>query len=169
MILPRMYTELARYWPLISPPQDYAKEAGFWGETLRRRLGPGKHEILELGVGGGSNLSHLTRDFKAVAADLSPAMIEQARMLNPDVQFHVGDMRSIRLGRKFRAVLIHDAIDYMVSGGRPASTFATAAAHLEPGGVFVTAPDWFRETFTDPFVNSGTNTVGGTSFTLIEI
>src|SRR5207244_3574714 len=30
------------------------------------------------------------------------------------------------------------------------ATFATAAAHLEPGGLFVCAPDWYRDTFHGP-------------------
>lgn len=166
--LPRMYDEFARYWPLISPPEDYADEAARWRDALRRRLGPGRHRILELGVGGGNNLSHLTGDFDAVAVDLAPAMIEQARRLNPGVELHVGDMRSVRLGRTFRAVLIHDAIGYMLTEDDLRATLATAAAHLEPGGVLVMSPDWFRETFRDPHVNWGTNSDGEVTFTLID-
>jgi len=168
MALPRMYTEFAHYWPLISDPADYADEAKVWRDTLRARLGPGRHEILELGVGGGHNLSHLTGEFKATAADLSPQMIEQARKLNPDVTFHVGDMRTIRLDREFRAVLIHDAISYMLTEDDLRATFATAAAHLEPGGVFITSPDWTRENFHAPAVSHDTNTDGAITFTLIE-
>ena len=167
-VLPRMYTEFARYWPLISDPADYAREAGLWREALRSRLGPGRHEILELGVGGGNNLSHLTNDFDAVAVDICPEMIEQARKLNPDVEFYVGDMRTVRLGRKFKAVIIHDAISYMLSEDDLLATFATAAAHLDPGGVFITSPDWIRESFHEPAVGHGTNTDGKTTLTNIE-
>jgi SAM-dependent methyltransferase len=163
-----MYTEFARYWPLISDPADYAKEAARWRKALRSRLGPGRHEILELGVGGGHNLSHLTAEFKAVAADISPQMIEQARRLNPGVEFHLGDMRTIRLRRKFKAVLIHDAISYMVSEDDLRATFATAAAHLDASGVFLTSPDWYRETFCNPDASIGTNRNAGTTFTHIE-
>ncbi|KKK76197.1 hypothetical protein LCGC14_2866070 [marine sediment metagenome] len=168
METPRMYTEFARYWPVISDPADYAEEARHWRDALRSRLGPGRHEILELGVGGGNNLSHLTGDFQATAVDLSGQMIEMARALNPDVTFHVGDMRSVRLERKFKAVIIHDAISYMVSEDDLRATFATAVAHLDPGGLFVTSPDWLTETFTDPFVNTGTNVGDGVTFTLVE-
>ena len=168
MPLPRMYTEFARYWTLISDPTDYAEEARYWREALRSRLGPGRHEILELGVGGGNNLSHLTDDFQATAVDISPDMIDMARRLNPDVTLHVGDMRTIRLPRKFKAVIIHDAIAYMLSEDDLRAAFATAAAHLDQGGVFVTSPDWVAETFTDPFVSWGTNTRGDVTFTLIE-
>ena len=40
------------------------------------------------------------------------------------------------------AVLLHDAVSYMLSAEDLAAAFATAAAHLAPGGVFVVAPDW---------------------------
>jgi len=163
-----MYTEFARYWPLISDPADYATEAGYWREALRSRLGPGRHEILELGVGGGNNLSHLTDDFQATGADISPHMIEQARKLNPDVEFHVGDMQTLRLGRTFKAVLIHDAISYMQTEDDLRATLATVAAHLEPGGVFVTSPDHLRESFRPPCVDHGTRIDGHVTFTLIE-
>lgn len=73
-----MYKELAKYWPLISNSADYAYPSTFWKKTLRELLGEGRHKILELGVGGGHNLSHLVSDFDAVAVDLSPDMIEQA-------------------------------------------------------------------------------------------
>ena len=168
MKLPRMYRDFAPYWTLISDPADYAQEAECWRDALRRTLGAGHHRILELGVGGGNNLSHLTAEFDAVAVDLSPQMIEQAKKLNPTVEFHVGDMRTIRLPCKFQAVIIHDAISYMLTEEDLRATFATAATHLDAGGVFITSPDWFRESFKDPAVSTGTNTDGKTTLTLIE-
>lgn len=147
---PRMYTDLAHLWPLMSAPADYADEARHWRDALRAHLGPGRHVVLELGVGGGNNLSHLTAEFDATAVDLSDAMLENSRRLNPGVTHHVGDMRTVRLGRTFDAVLIHDAISYLTTERDLAATFATAAAHLRPGGVLVCAPDWYRETFRSP-------------------
>jgi hypothetical protein len=71
----RLYTdEFAGYWPLMSPPEQYAREAEICRDALRRRLGPGRHDVLELGVGGGHNMSHLTGDFRFTAVDLSPAI-----------------------------------------------------------------------------------------------
>lgn len=147
MTAPRMYSDLAQFWPLMSAPEDYAAEAVHWRDALRAHLGPGRHEILELGVGGGNNLSHLTDDFAATAVDLSDAMLANSRRLNPSVTHHVGDMRSVRLGRTFDAVLIHDAISYLTTEDDLARTFATVSAHLRPGGLLVCAPDWYRETF----------------------
>ena len=142
-----MYNEFAHLWPLISDPNDYALEASFWIEALRAELGPGRHEILELGVGGGNNLSHLTNEFQATAVDLSERMLENSRRLNPGVEHLVGDMRTVRLERKFDAVIIHDAIAYMLTEDDLRAAFRTAWEHLESGGVFITAPDWYKETF----------------------
>jgi SAM-dependent methyltransferase len=166
--LPRMYTEFASYWPLMSRPEEYAEEAPLWREAIRSRLGPGRHRLLELGVGGGHNMSHLTGDFDFTAADISPSMIEQARKLNPGVEFHVGDMRTIRLGRTFDGVLIHDAIGYMLTEEDLKALFATVRVHLRTGGVFVTSPDWFRESFRDPHLECRSDTDGAVELTYFE-
>ena len=79
-----LYNRLAYLWPAISPPEEYAVEADDWRRALRNYLGPGRHRLLELGVGGGHNLSHLTAEFDAVAVDISPNMLELSRRLNPD-------------------------------------------------------------------------------------
>ncbi len=167
MKLNRMYDEFAHLWPLISPPEGYATEAQHWREVLRKKLGPGRHEILELGVGGGHNLSHLADEFQATAVDLSEKMLQNSIKLNPRVKHHVGDMRTIRLGKKFKAVLIHDAIDYMQTEEDLRSAFATAVAHLEANGVLIVAPDHFRETFSSPWVDHSTHSDGETELTYI--
>ena len=164
----RLYNDLAHLWPLFDPPEEYAQEAAFWRQVLREKLGPGRHHILELGVGGGHLLSHLTADVQATAVDISEGMLAHSIELNPGVEHHVGDMRSIRLGRTFKAVLIHDAISYMLTEEDLASTFATARAHLEPGGVLITVPDWFRETFKGTSVDHRTRTRGGKELTYVQ-
>jgi hypothetical protein len=95
-------------------------------------------------------------------------MLALSAKLNPGVEHHVGDMRTVRLDRKFKAVIIHDAIDYMLNEADLRAAFETAAAHLEPGGVFITAPDHFRETYRDPRVTSTTRSDGKTELTFIE-
>lgn len=164
----RMYDDLAYLWPLVSDPAGYAEEARFWHDVLREKLGSGRHEILELGVGGGNNLSHLTSDFQATAVDISEKMLAHSKQLNPGVEHIVGDMRTIRLGKKFKAVIIHDAISYMLTEDDLRATFATAAAHLEPGGVFITAPDWFKETFPGLRVEHTTRAKDEIELTYIE-
>lgn len=148
----RLYHDLAHLWPVISPPEEYAEEAALCYHLLREKLGSGAHPILELGVGGGHNLSHFSGKLQVTAVDLSERMLAHSRRLNPEVEHLVGDMRSVRLGRTFKAVLIHDAISYMTTEPDLRATLETAALHLEPGGVIVVAPDWLRETFSGPKV-----------------
>ena len=151
---PRLYYELSYLWPIISPPHEFAGEAANWRHILRDELGPAmhniKHSILELGAGGGHNLSHLAKDFNATAVDISPQMLSLSRRLNPNVQHHLGDMRTVRLGQTFDAVLIHDAIGHMLTAADLRATIATAKEHLRPGGLLLIAPEWVREEFEGP-------------------
>lgn len=168
----RMYRDLAWLWPLISQPEEYAEEATYWRKILRDHLGPGKHTLLELGVGGGHNLSHIAgthgdATYRAAGVDLSSHMLDHARRLIPDAEFHTGDMRSVRLGRTFDGVLIHDAASYLLSEEDLRRTFATARAHLRQGGVLICTPDWFRETFRPPVVSRDHASDGITELTMI--
>jgi SAM-dependent methyltransferase len=166
--LPRMFTDLAGYWPLMSPPEDYAFEAGFWRDVLLEKLGPGKHPVLELGVGGGHNLFHLTGEFQATAVDISEPMLDNSRKLNPGVEHIQGDMRSIRLNREFRAVLVHDAISYLLNEQELLDTFHTAGAHLGKGGVLITTPDYTTETFEDGTIHTSTRAFSDVELTRLE-
>ena len=168
MIQNRLYNELAYLWPVISPPEEYAEEAGYWSRALLDRLGPGEHRILELGVGGGHNLSHLTSDFRATAVDISPQMLALSMKLNPGVQHHLGDMRYVRLGRTFDGVLIHDAISYMLTEGDLRAAFATAKIHLRRGGILLVAPDWVREVFKGTTVLNWVKKKGDVEITIRE-
>ena len=164
----KLYNELCYLWPIISPPWEYTVEAWHLREVLLEKLGGGRHRLLELGVGGGHVLSHLTGDFDATAVDLSPNMLALSQELNPGVAHHLGDMRSVRLGLEFDAVFIHDAICYMQTEDDLAAAFATARVHLRPSGVFVVAPDHFKETFEGPTVLHWTQEKGDLKVTSIE-
>ena len=164
----RLYGDLARLWPLMSPPEHYRDEACYWLRELRSRLSPGRRRILDLGSGGGHHLHPLTDEFAATAVDLSEDMLAHSRRLNPGVAHHVGDMRTVRLGESFDAVLIHDAISYMTTEADLHAVFATARAHLHPGGLLVVAPDDYTETFTPPRVEHRTSRDAETELTYIE-
>lgn len=154
--MPRLYTDLAHLWPRLSPPEDYAPEADAIRHALLDHgltLDP-RCRLIEFGAGGGHTLYHLRHDFDCVAVDLAPAMLEQCRRLNPDVETHVGDMRTVRLDRVFDAVLIHDAIDYLTTEDDLRATFATAAAHLNDRGILLVAPTYTRETFEPDAIES---------------
>jgi hypothetical protein len=86
--------------------------------------------------------------------DLSEAMLSVSRSLNPGCEHHRGDMRTVRLGRVFDGVFVHDAVDYMVDPSDLRAAMETAFVHCRPGGVAVFVPDDTTETF-EPSTSHG--------------
>jgi SAM-dependent methyltransferase len=142
----RIYADLAAWWPLISPPQQYAAEAAYLGAVLGSAQVPVR-EVLDLGSGGGHVAMHLAERLAVTLVDISPEMLAVSRRLNPQCAHHQGDMRTIRLGRTFDAVLVHDAVDYMTSESDLALVIETAFAHCRPGGVALFVPDHIHDEF----------------------
>jgi ubiquinone/menaquinone biosynthesis C-methylase UbiE len=151
----RFYGELATWWPLFSAPEDYAEEAAFYESRLLEACEPPARTLLELGSGGGNNASYLKARFQTTLVDLAPGMLEVSRALNPECEHAVGDMRSVRLGRRFDCVLIHDAIVFMTTREDLRAALETAFVHCRPGGAALFAPDHVFETFQPGTENGG--------------
>lgn len=156
----RLYADLARWWPLISPPDEYVDEAAFVATLLRSASIPVRH-VLELGSGGGHNAVHLKTQFAMTLVDLSEEMLAVSRQLNPDCEHHQGDMRTVRLGRVFDAVFVHDPVDYMTSDADLRQAIDTAYAHCLPGGITIFIPDHTVENFTPTSGHGGIDTDDG--------
>ncbi len=151
----RLYRELAAWWPVISPPAEYAADAAAVDREFSAAEVPVR-TLLDLGSGGGHMAMHLRCNRSVTLTDLSADMLAVSRQLNPDCEHVQGDMRTIRLGREFDAVLVHDAVDYVTSQPDLALVIGTAFAHCRPGGIAVFAPDHTAETF-----RPGTGAGGG--------
>ena len=145
--LPRLYRELADWWPLLSMPADYGEEAAFYQRTLLDACQRPCETLLELGSGGGNNASHLKARFRMTLVDPAPGMLAVSRALNPECEHVEGDMRTVRLDRQFDAVFIHDAICYMTTERDVRRAIETAWVHCKPGGAALFAPDHVRENF----------------------
>ena len=145
---PLIYDELAPWWPLLSAPEDYAEEAAYYASVVKARCAFPPKTLLELGSGGGNNASYLKGGFEQVTLiDVSPGMLAVSCELNPECEHHVGDMRNVRLGRRFDCVFVHDAICYATTSADLEAVIETASVHCEPGGAALFAPDFVRETF----------------------
>lgn len=151
----RLYEELAEWWPLLSQRQSYAEESAHILGLIDEALGRPAQRILELGSGGGMLASHFGPSREVVLTDRSPEMLAVAREHNAGRTTVVGDMRSLRLDERFDAVLLHDAVMYLTSASDLLATFATAAAHLNPGGVFMVLPDVVKENFQEQTLSGG--------------
>jgi len=150
----RFYDDFAEWWPLFSPPEDYVEEAADLLDRLGRPSPTGAGTLLELGSGGGSLASHLKPWFALTLTDRSPGMLAVSQEVNPECEHLVADMRTLRLGRQFDVVLVHDAIAYATEPADVRATLATAAVHCRPGGIVAVLPDAVRETF-EPCTNEG--------------
>jgi SAM-dependent methyltransferase len=149
----RVYSDLAGWWPLISPPEEYTEEAGYLAGVFAAAATPVR-EVLDLGSGGGGVAVHLRDRLAMTLVDLSAEMLDVSRRLNPECEHVRGDMRTIRLGRTFDAVLVHDAIDYMTAQDDLRQVIETAFVHCRPGGLAVFVPDHVADAF-QPYSGGG--------------
>jgi SAM-dependent methyltransferase len=156
----RLYQDLAEWWPLISPPGEYAAEAAHLAEVFGSAAIPVR-DVLDLGSGGGHVATHLKDRLTLTLLDRSADMLVTSRRLNPECIHVQGDMRAARLGRLFDAVLVHDAVDYVTSEDDLRRVIETAFAHCRPGGIAVFVPDYTAETFQPGSGGGGSSTSDG--------
>jgi trans-aconitate methyltransferase len=156
----KIYNELADWFHLLSPPKDYADEAADYVRLIDSAC-PSARTLLELGSGGGNNASYLKHRFDCTLTDLSPRMLELSRSINPECEHIVGDMRTLRLGRQFDAVFVHDAVEYMTTPDDFAQVASVAFAHTRPGGVALFVPDGTAETFVARVDDGGEDAADG--------
>ena len=145
----KLYHELAGWWPAFSDPKEYRREAAHVIRVLRNSAQPAPRAVLELGSGGGNSALYLKRRFDMTLVDLSPQMLKVSRKLNPECEHVRGDIRTLRLGRIFDAVFVHDAICHMTTEADLGAVMRTAYEHCRPGGAALFVPDFVRETFTE--------------------
>ncbi len=142
------YGDLAPWWPLISPVEDYRAEAEYFLAILGEHVSEEpRRTLLELGSGGGHLASYFAPHFDMTLVDLSDAMLQVSQQVNSSATHLRGDMRTVRLERQFDVVFIHDAIDYMATEDDLQSALMTAFHHLKPGGTAVFVPDETKEIF----------------------
>jgi SAM-dependent methyltransferase len=100
--------------------------------------------VLELGCGTGRVLAPcVAAAGRGVGVDSSPAMLERARRrlladgLSDRVELRLGDMRTVRVNRRFPLVTIPFRSLFHLPGDDDwLAALATVRAHLEPGGRF---------------------------------
>jgi SAM-dependent methyltransferase len=163
-----MYSDLAPWFHLLTHPSDYADEAAFVRRVVDDVAIGDARTLLELGSGGGNNASHLKARFLCTLTDVSPEMLALSRTLNPECEHLEGDMRSLRLGRTFDVVFIHDAISYLTTEADLRAAVETAAAHVRLGGVVILTPDATTEIFEPQTDHGGHDGEDGRSLRYLE-
>jgi SAM-dependent methyltransferase len=131
------YNDLAWVDEYLAEPAEYEEEVRFYLGLLEQHGVKPPGTLLHLGCGAGGHDRIFRQYFSVTGVDISPGMLERARAAHPDIEYLEGDMRSIRLERRFDAVVIPDSIDYMVTIDDLRQAIHTAVAHLRPGGVLL--------------------------------
>jgi SAM-dependent methyltransferase len=161
----RLYSQFASWWPLVSHPDEYASYANWYACQLTRYQDA--RTVLELGSGGGNNAYYMKHRFAMTLVDISGEMLAVSETTNPECEHVRGDMRTVRLGREFDAVFIHDAISLMATVEDLKAVIDTCWSHCVPGGTALFVPDYFRESFA-PSTSRGGRDVGPRSLRYLE-
>jgi len=151
-----MYNELAYLEHIISKPEESSKDSEFIIAKIKE-INPDAKTMLHLGSGAGIDDYHFKKHFQITGIDLSMAMIDEARKINPEAAYILGDMRDFRLDRKFDVVVIPDSIMHITALEDVETIFARVADHLSIGGILaiVYQPN---ETYRDNnFIYEGTD------------
>lgn len=127
----------SRVYDLLYQDKDYEREAGYLVDLLLRHHGA-TGSILDLGCGTGRHAVHLiSKGLAVTGVERSPLMAARAREV-PGLEVIEGDVRDVRLGRRFGAVFaLFHVVSYQTTVDDLLRTFATASEHLGPGGLFV--------------------------------
>ena len=168
----RLYYDLAWLWPMWGDPAtEYRSYCNHIASLLRKHSGREIRSLLNVGCGGGKNVFNLKREFNVTGLDLSPAMVEIARKLNPECAFVQGDMRTFALEKRYDAILIDDAVAYITEEEDLRSLFRRSHEHLSPGGVMIVGPEDtvenFRQNKTDVWLSESHLTPRGVEVTYV--
>lgn len=133
-----VFAAYSQYYDLLYRDKDYAGEARYVHELIEKHR-PGARTVLDLGCGTGRHAALLAeRGYELTGVDLSEEMLKVARATAPQLSFMQGDVRSVRLNRKFDVVasLFH-VMSYQTTNADLRAALATLREHLSPGGMFV--------------------------------
>lgn len=121
--------------------KDYQGECDLIERILSEHSNPGR-TILDLGCGTGNHAIPLAqRGHEMLGVDRSQGMLDAARgksASQPGVSFASGDVRTVRLDRRFDAVIMMFAVlGYQCTNADLMATLDTVRRHLDKGGLFI--------------------------------
>jgi ubiquinone/menaquinone biosynthesis C-methylase UbiE len=132
------YGKFARFYDKMRTDVPYETGAEYLF-SIWRKLGITPKSVLDLGCGTGSaSLILSERGFDVTGIDLSEAMIKIAKSKTKKVKFLVGDMRTLKLEKKFDVVVcLCDSLNYLLKESEIKETFKRVYGVLKKGGAFI--------------------------------
>lgn len=135
-----IFNNYALYYNLLYRDKDYAGEADYIDRLIREHK-PGARTVLDMGCGTGRHARLLAqKGYQVHGVDMSEGMLASAKEKadGEHLVFSHGDIRSVRLGKKFDAVVsLFHVISYQTGNADLCKAFTTAYEHLNPAGIFI--------------------------------
>lgn len=127
----------SRYYDLLYRNKDYGAEVRYLAALLRRH-GVAGGDLLEFGSGTGGHGKLLgAQGYRILGVERSAEMVALAGETDGFGSIE-GDIRTVRLGRSFSAVLaLFHVVSYQTDDASLLDTLRSAAVHLAPGSPFV--------------------------------
>ena len=101
---------------LASERESWQRRASYYYNDQRRYLRfliPEGLKVLEIGCGLGDQLAAL-KPRRGLGIDLSEAMVKEASMRHPELEFRVGDGEALALNETFDAILLVDLVGHVL-------------------------------------------------------
>ena len=136
------YERSAAVYDLYYSWLDYEEHAAAVHDLVEQRR-PGTRSVLEVACGTGRYTEELKRWYDVEGLDISESMLTVAGRRLPRTKFHLADMTTFELGKRYDAlVCIFSSVAYLTTLQDLASMLESCARHLKPGGVLIIEP-WF--------------------------
>jgi len=143
----RLYSDLSWIWPYWEDVSDYREQMEKTVRLFEVHCDHQAKTVLDMGCGGGKSAYWLAKHFEVTGIDLSAAMLEHYKLLNPGSECFRADMRSFDLGLEFDGIFINDSINHMISPAELTSVFQQSFKHLRSGGVMIVVPENTKDNF----------------------
>lgn len=132
-----VFNAYSRYYDLLYRDKDYIAEVDYIDSLLQRHRVNGP-QLLEFGSGTGKHGRLLAaRGYQVTGIERSADMVAQAGS-SDGFRCQVGDICTVQLQRTFDAVLsLFHVVSYQTTNAAVQAVFASAAAHLCRGGLFL--------------------------------
>lgn len=140
------FLEYASYYDILYQDKDYAGEAQFVAQLIRKFLSQKEEKIrvLDLGCGTGRHAMELARlGYQVEGSDLSSEMIKIATQKSKesqlDILYHNESFQTANnIGKKFNVIVsMFSAINYLTSYADIAAALTNIRSLLEDDGIFV--------------------------------
>ena len=120
-------------------PEPNQTQVEMCRETFKRYLSLPPTSLVDIGCGNGRLLASLSASIpECWGVDLVESNIAYARSRARACVFHVGDMRTVRLGRTFDVVTcLGNALSYLLADVDLEKAIATFEVHARPGSLLI--------------------------------